>query len=122
MTNSGDIDRFLPLNPRGLLMLLSFAEGVAHGYEIKKRVDRRLLGKVVLDAGALYRTLASFLADGLIEEAVPRPDETADDPRRRYYRLTELGRKVLRAEVRRLSDLVEFARARELLGRPECAR
>jgi DNA-binding PadR family transcriptional regulator len=122
MTESGSVDRFLPLNPRNLMVLLSFAEGVAHGYEIKKRVERRSQGKVVLDAGSLYRTLASFLADGFIEETVPQTDETTDDPRRRYYRLTELGRKILGAEVRRLSDLVEFARARELLGRPECAR
>ncbi len=122
MTQSGDIDRFLPLNPRSLMVLLSFAEGEAHGYEIKKRAERRSQGRVVLDAGSLYRTLASFLADGLIEETVSRPEETADDPRRRYYRLTGLGRTVLEAEVRRLSELVEFARTRELLESPEGAR
>jgi DNA-binding PadR family transcriptional regulator len=113
---------FLPLNPRSLMVLLGLAEGRAHGYEIKKRAEERSRGKVNLDAGALYRTLAQFLADGLIEEVPQDPGEEAVDARRRYYRLTSLGKDVLGAEVARLAELVDFARARELVESPEGAR
>lgn len=116
MTDTHDPEPFLPLNPRALVVLLGLAEGDAHGYEIKKRAERRSGGTVTLDAGSLYRTLAQFLADGLIDER--RRNTDGDDLRRRYYTLTDLGRSVLAAELRRLAGLVEFARTAELLERP----
>jgi len=122
MRDASRTDRFLPLNPRALVVLLGLAEGDAHGYEIKKRAEQRSRGSVTLDAGSLYRTLAQFLADGLIEERARNGDTGGGDPRRRYYALTDLGREVLAAELRRLAGLVEFARSAELLERPEGGR
>lgn len=122
MTDPDETDRFLPLNPRALVVLLGLAEGDAHGYEIKKRAERRSGGTVTLDAGSLYRTLAQFLADGLIDERPRSGLEDSGDPRRRYYALTLVGRTVLAAELRRLAGLVDFARTAELLERPESGR
>ena len=122
MADTHDADRFLPLNPRALVVLLGLAEGDAHGYEIKKRAERQSAGSVSLDVGSLYRTLAQFLADGLIDERAQPRGANGGDPRRRYYALTDLGREVLAAELRRLAGLVEFARAAALLERPEGGR
>lgn len=110
-----------PLNPRVFMILLAFAEGTAHGYQIKKAVEARSGGQVLLDAGSLYRAVAKLLDEGLIEETDERPGPEEDDARRRYYRLTGAGRAVVAAEARRLADLVEVARANDLLDRPEVA-
>ncbi len=122
MPESDRIDRFLPLNPRRLMVLLSFAQGRAHGYEIRKRAEEQSRGEVQLDAGSLYRILAGFLDDGLIREAASISATDTDDTRRRYYELTALGRQVLEAETGRLAGLVEFARTWKVLGEPEGAR
>ncbi|PYI82869.1 MAG: hypothetical protein DME26_16285 [Verrucomicrobia bacterium] len=55
-------------------------------------------------------------AGGLIEEADERPDPALDDERRRYYRLTDFGAKVVSAEIRRLSGLIKTARGKRLIG------
>ena len=65
--------------------------------------------------GTLYGTIKRMLADGLIAESEARPDPDADDERRRYYRLTEFGQRVVRAEARRLDQLVQVARTKQLL-------
>ena len=105
----------LPLNPRIFMILMAVAEGSAHGYEIKKRAEARSGGDIRLDAGSLYRTLAQLVDRGLIRETPGRPEPPEDDTRRRYYELTETGREVLAAEVRRLAGMVDFARANDLL-------
>ena len=63
-----------------------------------------------LDAGALYRSIAKLLDGDLIEETDERPDPENDDARRRYYRLTEAGRRIAAAEARRLEGLLDIAR------------
>ena len=63
-----------------------------------------------LGPGAIYTTIKRLLTDGLIEESDERPDPELDDQRRRYYRLTALGRSVAAAEVRRLDAMVASAR------------
>ena len=118
MTDEERFNQHLPLNPRSFMVLLGLAEGRAHGYEIKKRAEERSQGKVSLDVGSLYRTLASFLDQGLIQEVAAHPDATDEDARRRYYELTGLGRGVLTAEVNRLAGLVEFARGQALAESP----
>jgi DNA-binding PadR family transcriptional regulator len=101
----------LPLSPTVFLILLSLAEGDAHGYQIRKHVIARSDGAVRLDPGSLYRLIGRLLDDGLITE-VARPGGADEDARRRYYRLTPEGRRVLLRETDRLADLVAQVRAR----------
>ena len=72
-------------------------------------------GTLRIGPGTLYRSIKQMLADGLIEESGERPDPALDDERRRYYRLTSLGRSVAQAESQRLENLVAVARGRRLL-------
>jgi DNA-binding PadR family transcriptional regulator len=75
----------------------------------------RLTGSATrMGPGTLYGTLKRMLAAGLVEEADTRPDPELDDERRRYYRITPLGRRVLRAETSRINLLVTAARAKRV--------
>jgi DNA-binding PadR family transcriptional regulator len=103
-----DAGRFLPLTPVVLEIAMALATGDRHGYEIMQEVERRSEGRIVLHPGTLYRALARLLDQRLIEELDARPDDV--DPRRRYYRLTPLGRAVAHAEVDRLAGQVSAAR------------
>jgi DNA-binding PadR family transcriptional regulator len=103
-----DVGRFLPLTPVVFEVLLALAAAERHGYTIMQEVERRTDGRIVLHPGTLYRALGRLLDTGLIEELDERPDE--DDERRRYYRLTPLGRAVARAEADRLATQVTAAR------------
>ncbi len=97
---------FLPLKPHWFHVLLSLADQEQHGYGIMQEVLERTSGKVRLWPATLYGTLKRLLDAELIDESSVRPPEDIDDARRRYYRLTPLGRRVLDAESRRLEDLV----------------
>jgi DNA-binding PadR family transcriptional regulator len=96
------------LKPADFHILLALAEGPCHGYGIMKEVERESNGDVRLEIGSLYRLLARMLDAGLIEEV-------EGDERRRYYRLSRVGRRVLKGEAERLAGLVELFRARKLL-------
>jgi DNA-binding PadR family transcriptional regulator len=102
-----------PLKPADLHILLVLASGPCHGYGIMKEVERVSDGKVRLEIGSLYRLLGRMLGDGLIQES----GDTED--RRRYYRISRLGRRVLAAEAGRLAALVDLIRVRKLLPRSE---
>ncbi len=106
-------DQFLPLTPVALEILLALADGEQHGYRIMQEVNARGGGTVRLHAGTLYRALARLLEQELIDELAERPAE--DDERRRYYRLTDRGVAVARAEVDRLASQVAAAASRQLL-------
>jgi DNA-binding PadR family transcriptional regulator len=105
-----------PLKPVVFLVLVSLAAGERHGYAIKKDVAARTRGSVRLGPATLYRTLAGLLDDGLIEESARRPAPALDDERRRYYRITERGRRVMTAEACRLEQLAAAARSAVLEG------
>lgn len=105
----------LPLTPAVLHILLALADEERHGYGIMREVEERTGGRTRLGPGTLYGSIKRMLADGLIEESDERPDPEMDDQRRRYYRITDFGRRVAGAEAERLSGLVETARARKLL-------
>ena len=108
-----------PLTPAMFHILLALAGGERHGYAIMREVDVLTDGAQRLGPGSLYGSIKRLLADGLIEECGERPDPAADDERRRYYRLTDLGRRAAGAEARRLETLVVAARGRRLLGRTD---
>ena len=106
---------FLPLTPVAFEIMLALADGEQHGYSIMRAVSDRSSGAVTLHPGTLYRALARLLESGLIEELDGRPDPADDDQRRRYYRLTERGIAVARAEAERMASQVNAARGRKLL-------
>ena len=92
------------------------------GYGIRREAKTRSAGRLSLDPGTLYRTLRRLQDAGLIDESDRRPAPDLDDQRRRYYTLTNLGRRVAVEEVERLDDLVKAARMGKLMKDPETAR
>jgi len=108
-----------PLTPAMFHILLVLAAGERHGYAIMREVDDLTAGARRLGPGSLYGSIKRMLAEGLIEECGERPDPAADDGRRRYYRLTDRGRRAAASEARRLEVLVVAARGRRLLGRTD---
>jgi DNA-binding PadR family transcriptional regulator len=108
---------FLPLTPLAFQVLLALADTERHGYGIIREVDERTDGLIRLRTGTLYTLLQRLLDEKLIEESDRRPSPDQDDERRRYYRLTELGRDVVGAEARRLESLIGEARRKHVLGR-----
>jgi DNA-binding PadR family transcriptional regulator len=104
-----------PLTPAVFYILLALASGEKHGYEIMKQVKHDSQGQVKMGSGTLYGSLKRMLADMLIEEAGEKPDHTFDDERRRYYRLTDVGRRAFAAELKRYTEVVSLAQQRRLL-------
>jgi DNA-binding PadR family transcriptional regulator len=102
-----------------LHILLALADGERHGYGIMQEVTRRAGRQVKMGPGTLYGSLKRMLADGLIEEAGERPDPALDDERRRYYRLTGFGLRVMQAEVLRLHQIVQLAQSKQVIGGSE---
>ena len=96
-------------------ILLALADEERHGYAIMREVTERTNGDVQLGPGTLYGSIKRMVAAGLIEESDERPDPDLDDERRRYYRITALGRAVLSLELERLATIVAIARRRQLL-------
>jgi DNA-binding PadR family transcriptional regulator len=101
---------FLPLKTDAFYILLVLLHGERHGYAIMRDAADRSDGRVELQAGALYRLLAKMLDDGLVVESQRRPAADADDERRRYYRITALGKRVIAADAERMASLAEAAR------------
>src|SRR5215469_1360424 len=101
-------ETYLPLKTNWLHILLSLAAEDQHGYGIMQEVLDRTDGKVRLWPATLYGSLKRLIEEGLIEESGERPARELDDARRRYYRLTRLGRRVLDAESARLQELVRI--------------
>jgi DNA-binding PadR family transcriptional regulator len=108
---------FLPLTSAMFHILLALADKERHGYEIMQEVQERTEGVVRIGPGTLYGSIKRMLSDGLVEESDERPDPELDDERRRYYRLTDFGFRVARAESERLATLVKSARVKKLLSR-----
>ena len=101
-----------PLSEPLFHILLSLSDGPRHGYGIIQEVESRTGGGVRLGAGTLYSAIKRIRAQGWVEE-VRTP--AGDDPRRRYYGLTSLGRRVVKSEARRLEALVKHARSKRVL-------
>jgi DNA-binding PadR family transcriptional regulator len=105
-------DDFLPLKPNWFHVLLSLVDQEQHGYGIMQEVLERTGGKTRLWPATLYGTLKRLIEEGLIAESGERPAAEFDDARRRYYRLTVLGRQVLAGESERLEELVRLLHAK----------
>ena len=105
--------RFMPLKAQWFHIMLSLAGGEQHGYGIMQEVLGRTHGKVRLWPATLYGSIKRLIEANLIEESDERPAPELDDARRRYYRLTTLGRRVLDAECERLQDLVRTIRVKQ---------
>jgi DNA-binding PadR family transcriptional regulator len=106
---------YQPLTPAVYHILLALADGEKHGYAIMKDVETQTGGQIKMGPGTLYGSIKRMLAAGLIEAAAERPDPALDDERRRYYRLTGLGQRVVSAESERLAQVVALARRKHIL-------
>ena len=105
-------ESLLPLPDAELEILLALVDGEAHGYAMMRAVEQRSGGRTRLGPGTLYAALKRLLTARLIEESAGRRDAERDHARRRYYRLSDFGSRVLSAELDRLSALVRNARRR----------
>lgn len=99
-----------PLPSAAFQILLALAGEDLHGYGIMRQVSEQTGGRMRLGPGTLYHSIQQMLEEGLIEEVAAKSEQ-----RRRYYRLTALGRKLARAEAERMADLLRVARARNIL-------
>jgi DNA-binding PadR family transcriptional regulator len=114
-----DIAENLPLTETTFYILLSLASEPSHGYRIMKEVEVLSEERVRLSTGTLYGALRRMLESGWIERvADPQEPHQSDDRNRKYYVLSEQGRLVLEAEVRRLGELVQAARLRQVEAAP----
>jgi|SRR5665811_270312 len=116
MATTGSVDptRQLPLTPAVTHILLALADGEKHGYAIMREVDELTEGDVKMGPGTLYGSIKRMSGAGLVAETDERPDPELDDQRRRYYKITGLGARVLSAETERLAALVTVAKAKKV--------
>jgi DNA-binding PadR family transcriptional regulator len=107
----------LPLTPAVFNILLALTDGEKHGYAIMNEVEANTQGEVKMGPGTLYGSIKRMLEAALIEETDERPDPAMDDQRRRYYRLTGFGMRVVKAEAERLARQVAVAMLKQVLER-----
>lgn len=110
-------DEFIPLKPQWFHILLALSDQDQHGYGIMQEVLERTGGKMHLWPPTLYGSLKRLVEAGLVAESDKRPAAELDDARRRYYRLTPLGRRVLATETARLEELVRAVHAKSGMRR-----
>ena len=116
MTRETQINTLLPLKPVEVELLLALVDEERHGYGLVQEISERSEGVVRLEPGNLYRVIKRLLADGLVQESTRRAVGDSDE-RRRYYRITPLGGRVIRAELHRLRSLIASRPARQALAR-----
>jgi len=115
MARSTEVSAHVPLTPRVLLILWALADGPQHGYCLISRAEELGRGQVSIGPASLYESLNTLRRRGLIENAKAPPDADRDDKRRRYFRLTQRGRAVLKAEASRLAWLTTDMRTAGLI-------
>lgn len=106
----------LPLSPAMFYILLALPDGPKHGYAIMKEVEEVTDGRITLGPGSLYGSIKRLLQAKMIVETDQRPIRALDDERRRYYQLTDYGRRVLVGEVNRLASAVRLAQEKAVYG------
>ena len=110
-----EVQALLPLAPAFLHILIALGDGERHGYSIMQDVAERTGGRVRMSPGTLYGSIKRMLAEGLIEELTT--GQAGADERRRFYRITRFGRRVVAAEADRMSALLAQARSSGLVPR-----
>ena len=110
-----DPNDYLPLNPRDFLVLMSLTVGDKHGYRIVREVEEQSGGVVKMDPSNLYRSIKRLMNKGLVKETEAKRS-MRDKEQRRYYAITPLGRKVVKAEATRLDKLTAVAHPRRLIA------
>ncbi|MGI9626383.1 MAG: PadR family transcriptional regulator [Longimicrobiales bacterium] len=117
------VERFLPLRPAVFHLLLSLSQGDRHGYALKLAAEERTGGVLKIGPGTLYESLQRMERQELISETKAPPDHLHERRDRRYYRITALGRSVLRGELRQMEAALAEAKRADLLGpTPQGAR
>ncbi|HTQ30449.1 MAG TPA: PadR family transcriptional regulator [Opitutaceae bacterium] len=109
-------EKFPSLTRAQLHILLALAGGERHGYAIMREVGAETGGQMKLGPGTLYGAIKTLLEARFIVETEPRIDPEMDDERRRYYKLSDLGRRVLKVEMRGLAEIVKLGRERRILA------
>ena len=110
-----DLADLLPLTPPVFHILLALCDTELHGYGIMQDVARQTNGALQLGPGTLYGCLKRMLAACFVEESGERPDPSLDDDRRRYYRITPLGHRVVAAEAERMATALRVAKQKRIL-------
>lgn len=105
-----------PLTPPVFHILLALADEERHGYGIMQDVAHQTNDALQMGPGTLYGCLKRMLAAGLVEEAEERPDPEIDDERRRYYRMTALGNRTVRAEAQRIATALSAAKSKRIFA------
>ncbi len=105
----------LPLSPILMHILLALADRPRHGLGIADHVEEFTNGRISLGPGTLYTSIKRLADLELIEEPADRPKGESDDPRRRYYAITPVGRRALELDMRELSGVVRVAKAKGVL-------
>jgi len=119
---TADPARFVPLRPQDYFILFVLVDADCHGYRMIQEIERLSGGQVRFEAGNLYRSIRRLIRDGLVAESDRRPAPESDDERRRYYRITDLGRRVFAEETARMRTVVAAAEARVAGGDGEATR
>lgn len=105
----------LPLSPILMHILLALVDRPRHGLGIADHVEEFTNGRVSLGPGTLYSSIKRLLEAGLLEEPHTRPRGDSDDPRRRYYAVTAVGRRALELDIRELASVISVAKAKGVL-------
>ena len=111
MSTNSNVEALLPLTPTVFHILVAIAEEPMHGYAIMQDVNERSAGRVGLGPGTLYGAIRRMVDSGLLDGA-PSPSGQTEDPRRRYYRITDFGGRAMLAEAERMEQLVAEVRAK----------
>jgi DNA-binding PadR family transcriptional regulator len=106
-----------PMRPNDFYILFVLLDGPLHGYRISKQIEQLSDGRVRLEAANLQRTIQKLHRMGLVEIPAKRPARAQDDPRRRYYAITELGHTAVVSEAERMRGLAQVAEVRQLIPR-----
>ena len=115
MADDRQLVHLLPLRPNDYHILFALLDGPRHGYAIARLIREQTANQIRLEAANLQRTVQKLIRNGLVEESDWRPAPEEDDERRRYYALTDLGKRAVAADAARMRGVVDAAEAKQLL-------
>lgn len=119
MSKAKQFSKVMPLTPPIFYILLALSTNERHGYDIMKQVASDSNNKIKLGPGTLYGAIKRMLEEKLIAEVA---SSLSDDPRRRYYKLTEKGRQTLSTELKRYHEAIELAKKKRIFSLPAVSK